>query len=100
MKALSDNLYFKNLDNNAGVFHTLIDAAEEEDIKEALPGGSRRERGGAPPPAHSRAIRSLRSAKNPAASRSPMKSALAGALRLPRATKPLMSIYCDYRSAA
>lgn len=36
MKALSDNLYFKNLDNNAGVFHTLIDAAEEEDCKEAL----------------------------------------------------------------
>ncbi|WP_299263447.1 TMEM143 family protein [uncultured Psychrosphaera sp.] len=36
MKALSDNLYFKNLDNNAGVFHTLIDAAEEEDIKETL----------------------------------------------------------------
>jgi hypothetical protein len=36
MKALSDNLYFKNLDNNAGVFHTLIDAAEEEDFKEAL----------------------------------------------------------------
>ncbi|XQW84275.1 TMEM143 family protein [Thalassotalea piscium] len=36
MKALSDNLYFKNLDNNAGVFHTLIDAAEDEDFKEAL----------------------------------------------------------------
>jgi len=36
MKALSDNLYFKNLDNNAGVFHTLTDAAEEEDFKEAL----------------------------------------------------------------
>lgn len=36
MKALSDNLYFKNLDNNSGVFHTLIDAAEEEDCKEAL----------------------------------------------------------------
>jgi hypothetical protein len=36
MKALSDNLYFKNLDNNAGVFHTLIDAGEEEDIKETL----------------------------------------------------------------
>jgi hypothetical protein len=36
MKALSDNLYFKNLDNNAGVFHTLIDSAEEEDFKEAL----------------------------------------------------------------
>ncbi|NNG44676.1 DUF3754 domain-containing protein [Pseudoalteromonas sp. NEC-BIFX-2020_002] len=36
MKALTDNLYFKNLDNNAGVFHTLIDSAEEEDVKEAL----------------------------------------------------------------
>ena len=36
MKALSDNLYFKNLDNNSGVFHTLIDAAEEEDCKEAI----------------------------------------------------------------
>lgn len=36
MKALSDNLYYKNLDNNAGVFHTLIDSAEEEDFKEAL----------------------------------------------------------------
>ena len=36
MKALADNLYFKNLDNNAGVFHTLIDNAEDEDFKEAL----------------------------------------------------------------
>jgi uncharacterized integral membrane protein len=36
MKALSDNLYFKNLDNNAGVFHHLIDAAEEEEVKEAI----------------------------------------------------------------
>ena len=36
MKALSDNLYFKNLDNNAGVFHHLIDAAEEEELKEAV----------------------------------------------------------------
>lgn len=36
MKALSDNLYFKNLDNNAGVFHTLIDSAEEEDCKETI----------------------------------------------------------------
>ncbi|MBU2968216.1 DUF3754 domain-containing protein [Pseudoalteromonas sp. C2R02] len=36
MKALSDNLYFKNLDNNAGVFHTLVDSAEEEDFKEAI----------------------------------------------------------------
>ena len=36
MKALSDNLFFKNLDNNAGVFHHLIDAAEEEEVKEAV----------------------------------------------------------------
>ncbi|WP_460311694.1 TMEM143 family protein [Aliiglaciecola aliphaticivorans] len=36
MKALADNLYFKNLDNNAGVFHHLIDAAEEEECKEAI----------------------------------------------------------------
>jgi uncharacterized integral membrane protein len=36
MKALSDNLYFKNLDNNAGVFHHLLDSAEEEEFKEAV----------------------------------------------------------------
>lgn len=36
MKALSDNLYFKNLDNNAGVFYHLIDVAEEEEFKEAV----------------------------------------------------------------
>jgi hypothetical protein len=36
MKALTENLYFKNLDNNAGVFHHLIDAAEEEEFKEAV----------------------------------------------------------------
>ena len=36
MKALADNLYFKNLDNNVGVFHRLIDAAEEEESKEAI----------------------------------------------------------------
>jgi hypothetical protein len=36
MKALADNLYFKNLDNNTGVFYHLIDAAEEEEIKEAV----------------------------------------------------------------
>jgi hypothetical protein len=36
MKALTENLYFKNLDNNAGVFHHLIDAAEEEEFKEAI----------------------------------------------------------------
>lgn len=36
MKALSDSLYYKNLDNNAGVFHRVIDDAEEEECKEAL----------------------------------------------------------------
>ncbi len=36
MKALTDNLYFRNLDNNAGVFHRLIDSAEEEECKESL----------------------------------------------------------------
>ncbi|MDJ0984569.1 MAG: TMEM143 family protein [Desulfobacterales bacterium] len=36
MKALADNLYFKNLDNNAGVFYHLIDTAEEEEFKEAV----------------------------------------------------------------
>jgi len=36
MKALSDNLYFRNLDNDAGVFHHLLDAAEEEETKEAV----------------------------------------------------------------
>lgn len=35
-KELSDNLYFRNLVNNAGVFHSLIDSAEEEEVKEAL----------------------------------------------------------------
>jgi hypothetical protein len=36
MKALADNLYFKNLDNNSGVFHNLIDSAEEEECKETI----------------------------------------------------------------
>lgn len=36
MKALADNLYFKNLDNNAGVFHHLVDSAEAEECKEAI----------------------------------------------------------------
>jgi hypothetical protein len=36
MKTLSDNLYFRNLDNDAGVFHHLLDAAEEEEVKEAV----------------------------------------------------------------
>lgn len=35
-KELSDNLYFRNLVNNAGVFHSLIDSAEEEEFKEAI----------------------------------------------------------------
>lgn len=36
MQALTQNLYFKNLDNNAGVFHRLANDAEEEECKEAL----------------------------------------------------------------
>jgi hypothetical protein len=36
MQALTEGLYFKNLDSNAGVFHRLLDAAEEEEVKEAL----------------------------------------------------------------
>ncbi|MCB1693171.1 MAG: DUF3754 domain-containing protein [Pseudomonadales bacterium] len=36
MQALTQNLYFRNLDNNAGVFHRLIDDAEEEECKEAI----------------------------------------------------------------
>jgi hypothetical protein len=36
MKALSENLYFRNLDNDAGVFHHMLDAAEESEVMEAL----------------------------------------------------------------
>jgi len=36
MKDLGDNLYFKNLDNNAGVFHYILNEAEEEECKEAI----------------------------------------------------------------
>jgi hypothetical protein len=36
MKALSENLYFRNLDNDAGVFHHLLDAAEESEVTEAV----------------------------------------------------------------
>ncbi len=36
MQALTQNLYFKNLDNNSGVFHRIIDDAEEEECKEAI----------------------------------------------------------------
>ena len=35
-KMLTDSLYFKNLGNNGGVFHTLIDASEEEEMKETV----------------------------------------------------------------
>jgi len=36
MKLLTENLYFRNLGNNRGVLHTLVDEAEEEEVKEAL----------------------------------------------------------------
>ncbi|MCA9715642.1 MAG: DUF3754 domain-containing protein [Myxococcales bacterium] len=36
MRVLSENLYFRNLDNNEGVLTRLIDDAEEEECKEAL----------------------------------------------------------------
>jgi hypothetical protein len=36
MQALTEGLYFKILDSNAGVFHRLLDSAEEEEVKEAL----------------------------------------------------------------
>jgi hypothetical protein len=36
MQSLTQNLYFKNLDNNAGVFFRLANDAEEEESKEAL----------------------------------------------------------------
>ncbi len=36
LKTLTENLYFKNLDNDAGVFHRLLDVAEESESKEAI----------------------------------------------------------------
>ena len=36
MKMVSENLYFRNTDNNDGVLMRLIDEAEEEECKEAL----------------------------------------------------------------
>jgi len=36
MQSLTQNLYFKNLDNNAGVIFRLVNEAEEEECKEAL----------------------------------------------------------------
>ncbi|MGF1480412.1 MAG: TMEM143 family protein [Cyanophyceae cyanobacterium] len=35
-KKVTDTLFFKNLANNASVFHSLIDAAEEEECKEII----------------------------------------------------------------
>src|SRR5262249_12903691 len=35
-KAIADNVYFRNVSNNAGVFDYLIGAAEEQESKEAL----------------------------------------------------------------
>lgn len=36
LKNVTDTLFFKNLDCNAGVFHRLIDEAEEEECKEII----------------------------------------------------------------
>jgi hypothetical protein len=36
LKGISENLYFSVFDNNAGVLHHMIGAAEEEDCKEAI----------------------------------------------------------------
>jgi hypothetical protein len=35
-KQLSDNIYFRNVNNNAGLFDSLIGAAEEQECKEAF----------------------------------------------------------------
>ena len=35
-KRLADNIYFKNVNNNSGVFETLIGAAEEQEVKEVI----------------------------------------------------------------
>jgi hypothetical protein len=35
-KLLSDNIYYRNINNNAGIFDYLIGAAEEQDCKEAF----------------------------------------------------------------
>jgi hypothetical protein len=36
LRTLSENLYFRVFDNNAGVLHHLIGAAEDEDFKESI----------------------------------------------------------------
>ncbi|MCE9522676.1 MAG: DUF3754 domain-containing protein [Alphaproteobacteria bacterium] len=35
-KRLADNIYFKNINNDAGVFETLIGSAEDQEVKEVL----------------------------------------------------------------
>jgi len=35
-KQLTDNIYYRNINNNSGIFHYLIGEAEEQDWKEAL----------------------------------------------------------------
>lgn len=35
-KKLSDNIYFKNVNNDAGVFETLITSAEDQEVKEVM----------------------------------------------------------------
>ncbi len=35
-KMLSDSLYFKNLGNNSGVFNSILDSSEEEELKETI----------------------------------------------------------------
>ena len=47
LKVLADSLYYRNLDNNAGVIHRLIDSAEEEEVKEVILGWTFLELGGA-----------------------------------------------------
>ncbi len=36
LQALTDNLFFRNLDNNAGTIHRILDDALEEEVKEAI----------------------------------------------------------------
>ncbi len=35
-RKVADNIYFKNINNNAGVFETLISAAEDQEVKEVI----------------------------------------------------------------
>ena len=35
-KELTDNIYFRNVNNNAGIFDYIIGAAEEQECKEAF----------------------------------------------------------------